>query len=160
MEARVPITDATTTGDLHDVLAEVGAKLMVLAMDELEHRQPEFARQSGIEATYAAKIENSEAHIAWSRPAYRVLRHIHGLSPFPGAWCEMPIGGQAVRVKILRCELANGDGPPGALLDDQLTIACGQGAIRILELQKAGGAPMKAKAFQAGARLRPPLRLV
>ena len=71
--------------------------------------------------TYAAKIEKAEARIDWSQPAREVLRHIHGLSPFPGAWCEMTIDGEPVRVKILRCELANGTGAPGDLLDDQLT---------------------------------------
>ena len=88
-----------------------------------------------------------------------MLRHIHGLSPFPGAWCEMPIEGQPVRVKVLRCALAGGSGAAGDLLDDHLTIACGQGAIRILELQRAGKAPMKAEEFLRGTPLKPPLRL-
>jgi methionyl-tRNA formyltransferase len=157
MAARVQITDATTTADLNDTLAKIGADLMVQAMDDLEHRVLTLMKQSGAETTYAAKIDKTESHIDWDMPAYRVLRHIHGL--FPSAWCEIPIGGQAVRVNILRCELARGDGFPGELLDNRLTVACGQGAIRILELQKAGGAPMKANAFLAGARLRPPARL-
>ena len=88
------------------------------------------------------------------------LRHIHGLSPFPGAWCEMAIDGEPVRVKILRCELASeNSGAPGDLLDDRLTIACGDGAIRILELQRAGKAPMKAADFLRGTPLKPPARL-
>ena len=157
MTARVEITDATTTADLNDALAKVGANLMVQAMDDLEYRELALMKQSGTETTYAAKIDKTEARIDWNMPARRVLRHIHGL--FPGAWCEMPIGGQAIRVIILRCELADGEGIPGALLDDRLTVACGQAAIRILELQKAGGAPMKANAFLTGAPLRPPARL-
>ena len=76
--------------------------------------------------TYAAKIEKAEARIDWNRPARAVLRHIHGLSPFPGAWCEMPIEGEPVRVKILRCAMADGAGAPGEVLDDRLTIACGK----------------------------------
>ena len=88
-----------------------------------------------------------------------MLRHIHGLSPFPGAWCEMPIDGEQARIKILRCELAKGSGAPGELLDDHLTIACGDGAIRILELQRAGKAPMKAEDFLRGTPLKPPARL-
>jgi methionyl-tRNA formyltransferase len=156
---RVQITDEITDGELRRDLAEVGAKLMVRALDDLEHHKLRLVKQSEIGESYAAKIDKIETHIDWNRSARQVLRHIHALSPSPAAWCEMPIGNQAARVRILRCELADGAGFPGELLDNQLTVACGEGAIRILELQKAGGAPMKAKAFLAGARLRPPARL-
>jgi methionyl-tRNA formyltransferase len=132
---------------------------MVRAMGALERGKLQLTSQSEAGMTYAAKIEKAEARIDWNKPARDLLRHIHGLSPFPGAWCEMPIDDAPVRVKILRGELADGAGSPGELLDDRLTIACGEGAIRILELQKAGAAPMKASAFLAGARLRPPARL-
>jgi methionyl-tRNA formyltransferase len=159
MAERLAITDATTASDLHDALASLGGNLMVRAMGALERGMLQLTPQSGEGVTYAAKIDKAEAHIDWTKPARDVLRHIHGLSPSPAAWCEMQIGGRAVRVNILRCELADGYGFPGELLDDRLTVACSQGAIRILELQKAGGAPMKAKVFQAGARLRPPARL-
>jgi len=87
-----------------------------------------------------------------------VLRHIHGLSPFPGAWAEAPLDGDAVRLKVLRCEMAKGAGEPGALLDDRLTVACGGGAIRLIEVQRAGKAPMKAADFLRGTPLKPPLR--
>jgi methionyl-tRNA formyltransferase len=156
---RTEITDAITGGELRQVLAKIGAELMTQAMDNLERHQLKLTRQSEIKEPYATKIEKTETHIDWGQPARKVLRHIHGLSPFPGAWCEMPVGNQAMRVRVLRCELADGEGVPGELLDDRLTVACGQGAIRILELQKAGGAPMKANAFLVGARLRPPARL-
>jgi methionyl-tRNA formyltransferase len=159
LAARVQITDEITDGELRRDLAEVGAKLMVRALDDLEHHKLRLVKQSEIGESYAAKIDKIETHIDWNRSARQVLRHIHALSPSPAAWCEMPIGNQAARVRILRCELADGAGFPGELLDNQLTVACGEGAIRILELQKAGGAPMKAKAFLAGARLRPPARL-
>ena len=109
--------------------------------------------------TYAAKIEKAEARIDWQRPAREVLRHIHGLSPFPGAWCEIASDGEPARIKILRCEPAKGSGAPGEVLDDRLTIACGDGAIRILELQRAGKAPMKAADFLRGTPLKPPTRL-
>ncbi len=109
--------------------------------------------------TYAAKIEKAEARIDWARPAHEVLRHIHGLSPFPGAWSEVAVEDAPVRLKILRCELADGAGAPGDVLDDQLTIACGDGAIRIIELQRAGKAPMKATEFLRGTPLKPPARL-
>jgi methionyl-tRNA formyltransferase len=159
LATRAQIADTITGGDLRQVLAELGAELMAQAMDNLEHHQLKLTRQSEIEEPYATKIEKTETRIDWDRPARKVLRHIHGLSPSPGAWCEMPIGNQPARVKILRCEMADGEGIPGELLDDRLTVACGQGAIRILELQKDGGVPMKASAFQASARLRPPARL-
>src|SRR6185312_8291499 len=100
-----------------------------------------------------------EARIDWTRPAREVLRHIHGLSPFPGAWCEIATDGEPARIKILRCEPASGSGTPGEVLDDRLTIACGDGAIRILELQRAGKAPMKAADFLRGTPLKPPARL-
>jgi methionyl-tRNA formyltransferase len=156
---RLQITDAITSGDLRHLLAEIGAELMARAMVDLEHHQLRLTRQDEIHQPYAKKIEKTETRIDWDRPAQKVLRHIHGLSPSPGAWCEMPISNQPMRVVILRCDLADGEGFPGELLDDRLTVACGQGAIRILELQKAGGKPMKANAFMAGARLRPPARL-
>jgi methionyl-tRNA formyltransferase len=158
LTALAEITDATTTGDLRSKLAKIGADLMVQAMDDLEYGQLKLTRQE-VEGSYATKIDKSHARIDWSMPAHKVLRHIHGFSPSPGAWCEMSIRGQIARVKILRCELASGAGLPGELLDDRLTVACGQGAIRILELQRAGKGPMKANVFLAGARLRPPLRL-
>ncbi len=159
MAERIAISDAMTAGDLHDALAPLGADLMVRAMGALERGKLQLTRQSDVGVTYAAKIDKAEARIDWTRPAPEVLRHIHGLSPFPGAWCEMPIEGEAVRVKVLRCELADGSGAPGDLLDDRLTIACKDGAIRILELQRAGKQPMKALEFLRGTLLKPPARL-
>jgi methionyl-tRNA formyltransferase len=157
---RIPVTDAMTASDLHDALAPLGADLMVRAMDALSRGELRLTTQSEQGVTYAAKIDKVEARIDWSRPARNVLRHIHGLSPFPGAWCEMSIDGEQVRVKILRCELSDSAGSVGDLLDDRLTIACGEGAIRVLELQRAGKPPMKADAFLNGTPLTPPLRLV
>jgi methionyl-tRNA formyltransferase len=159
MAERLPITDAMTASDLHDALAPLGADLMVRAMAALEHGGLQLTKQGEDGVTYAAKIDKAEARIDWSKPARAVLRHIHGLSPFPGAWSEIAGGGDAARVKILRCELAKGSGEPGAVLDDQLTIACGDGAIRIIELQRAGKAPMKAAEFLRGVPLKPPARL-
>jgi methionyl-tRNA formyltransferase len=158
MVERIAISDAMTAADLHDALAPLGAGLMVRAMSALERGELQLTRQSDQGVTYAAKLEKAEARIDWSKPARAVLRHIHGLSPFPGAWCEMPIEGET-RVKILRCELAKGSGAPGELLDDRLTFACGEGAIRILDLQRAGKQPMKADEFLRGTPLKPPARL-
>ena len=159
MAERIAISDRMTAADLHDALAPLGADLMVRAMGGLERGALQLAKQSADGVTYAAKIEKVEARIDWNKPARAVLRHIHGLSPFPGAWCEMTIEGEAVRVKSLRCELARASGAPGDLIDEHLTIACGEGAIRILELQRAGKAPMKAAEFLRGTPLRPPARL-
>ncbi len=159
MAERIAITDAMTAADLHDALAPLGADLMVRAMGALERGKLQLTRQSDDGVTYAAKIDKAEARIDWNKPARDVLRHIHGLSPFPGAWCEIASEGEAARVKILRCELTGGSGAPGDVLDDRLAVACQQGAIRILELQRAGKAPMKAEEFLRGTPLKPPMRL-
>jgi methionyl-tRNA formyltransferase len=159
MAERLPISDTMTAADLHDALAPLGADLMVRAMGGLERGGLRLSKQSEQGVTYAAKIEKAEAKIDWSRSAREVLRHIHGLSPFPGAWCAADIDGEAARIKILRCEPARGAGAPGQVLDEHLTIACADGAIRIIELQKAGGKPMKAADFLRGTPLKPPARL-
>jgi len=153
MAERLPITDAMTAMDLHDALAPLGADLMVRAMGALDRGGLQLVKQSEDGVEYAAKIDKAEAKIDWSKPARAVLRHIHGLSPFPGAWCEVDVEGETVRLKILRCELAKGSGAPGDLLDDRLTIACGDGAIRILELQRAGKQAMKPDEFLRGTPL-------
>ncbi|WP_027575469.1 methionyl-tRNA formyltransferase [Bradyrhizobium sp. WSM1743] len=154
MAERIAITDSMTALDLHDRLSRLGADLMVRAMAALERGGLQLKKQSDDGVTYAAKIEKAEARIDWTRPARAVLRHIHGLSPFPGAWSEL----DDARVKILRCELAKGSGIPGEVLDDQLTIACSEGAIRILELQREGKARMQAADFLRGVPVTPPMR--
>jgi methionyl-tRNA formyltransferase len=159
MAERIAISDRMTASDLHDELSRLGAGLMVRAMAALERGTLQLTRQASDGVSYAAKIEKAEARIDWTMPPGAVLRRIHGLSPFPGAWCEMAGEGEPARLKILRCELADGGGEPGAVLDDRLTIACGNGAIRILDLQRAGKAPMKAAEFLRGTPLRPPARL-
>jgi methionyl-tRNA formyltransferase len=160
MAERVAISDKMTAADLHDALAPLGADLMVRAMGALEKGALQLKKQGDDGVTYAAKIEKAEARIDWRKPARAVLRHIHGLSPFPGSWSEIGGEGDAARIKILRCELAKGLGAPGDVLDDHLTIACGEDAIRIIELQRAGKAPMKAAEFLRGTPLKPPARLV
>jgi methionyl-tRNA formyltransferase len=159
MAERLAVTDTMTASDAHDLLARLGGDLMVRAMAALERGMLQLKPQSASGVTYAAKIDKAEAHIDWNKPAQQVLRHIHGLSPFPGAWCEMPLEGTAQRVKILRCAVADGSGEPGAVLDDRLTVACQQGAVRVLELQRAGKQPMKAEEFLRGTPLKPPARL-
>jgi methionyl-tRNA formyltransferase len=159
MEARIAVTDAMTAADLHDALAPTGGALMARAMAALERGDLQLHRQGDGGVSYAAKIDKAEARIDWTRPARVVLRHIHGLSPFPGAWCEIVTADGPARIKILRCELADGSGTAGGLLDDRLGVGCGEGAIRILELQRAGKAPMTAADFLRGTPLAPPSRL-
>jgi methionyl-tRNA formyltransferase len=149
----VVIGDDMTAGALHDLLRDAGAELMVEAMAMLEAGTLTTRPQEG-EATYAAKISKDETRIDWSRPAKEVHDRIRGLSPFPGAWCEARIGGKMERLKLLRSTMGEGAGAPGTLLDEELTIACGEGAVRLLEVQRAGGRPMAAADFLRGAGLR------
>jgi methionyl-tRNA formyltransferase len=161
----VNITNKMTAGELHDRLALLGANLVTWAMDRLEHGKLRFKKQEeNEELTYAAKIEKAEARIDWNKPRAEVLRHINGLSPFPGAWCEVRIKNDMTRLKILRCSLVPGPkrkllAPAGTLLDDRLAIACADSTIRILDLQLAGGQAMSATEFLRGTPLKPPMRL-
>ena len=150
MVERVPIGPDATTGELHDRLARLGADLMLRAIGALERGSLQVTPQPDRGVTYASKIEKTETRIDWRKPWHEVHNHCRGLSPFPGAWCEFPEVG---RVKILRTAKGNGSGPPGRVLDDKLTIACSDGAVRLVELQRAGGKPMKAEEFLRGARL-------
>jgi methionyl-tRNA formyltransferase len=146
MIERVPISADMTAGELHDALSRLGADLMARAIAALERGSLQFTKQPADGVTYAAKIDKAETRIDWSRPWKTVHDHIRGLSPFPGAWCEFGGG----RVKVLRTTQGEGRGRPGAVLDDRLTVACGEGAVRIVELQKAGGRPMCAEEFLRG----------
>jgi methionyl-tRNA formyltransferase len=159
MAERVPIGADMTAGNLHDVLACLGADLMVRALGALERGTLILTPQSADGVTYAAKIDKRETRIDWSQPWNAVHDHCRGLSPFPGAWFEIGEGARAVRIKVLRTTKGDGSGAPGSVLDDQLTIACGAGAVRILELQRAGRQPMKATEFLRGTPLTPGMRL-
>ncbi|MFN3351240.1 methionyl-tRNA formyltransferase [Pseudorhodoplanes sp.] len=154
MMERMPIGPDMTAGDLHDRLAAIGGDLMHRALGALERGSLQIVPQPDDGVTYAEKISKAETRIDWSRPARDVHNHIRGLSPFPGAWFEMPGEKRPVRVKVLRSTLASGEGAPGILLDDNLTVACGDDAIRLLELQRAGGKPMKADEFLRGISVR------
>ena len=146
----VPIGPDTTAGELHDMLAELGAKLMLVALDAHERKTLRFKQQSTAEVTYASKIDKNETRIDWTKPWQRVHDHCRGLSPFPGAWFELTGGGGAGRVKVLRTTKGEGHGKPGQVLDERLTIACGDGAVRLIELQRAGRQPMPAAEFLRG----------
>ncbi|RWG00916.1 methionyl-tRNA formyltransferase [Mesorhizobium sp.] len=142
-----------TAGELHDLLMARGASLMVDALAQLGINCLTFAPQATEGVTYARKIDKSETRVDWTRPAGEVHNHIRGLSPFPGAWCEVEIGGRVERLKLLRSTLSNGVGESGGILDDRLTVACGSGAVRLVEVQRAGGRPAAAQEFLRGAKI-------
>lgn len=155
----VAIAPDMTAGELHDTLSALGANLMVEALGELEAGTLRAVPQPQEGVTYAAKIDKRETRIDFTKTATEVANHIRGLSPFPGAWFEANLGGKPERIKVLRASAIAKNGEPGVLLDGELTIACGEGAIRIDELQRAGKQPMKAADFLRGARLEPGTRL-
>ena len=148
-----PIGAEETTGELHDRLSAMGARLIVEALARLDRLTPEPQPAEGV--TYAAKIDKAEARIDWTRPAPEVDAMIRGLSPFPGAWTEM----EGQRVKLLASRVSVGEGAPGEVLDGALRVACGRGAVQLLRLQRAGGAVQDAVDFQRGMRLAPGTRL-
>lgn len=147
---RTPIGARETAGELHDRLSQIGAGLMVRALAALERGALEATPQPDEGVTYASKIDKAEARIDWSRPAAELDGHIRGLSPFPGAWCEIARDGKAQRVKVLRALPVEGTGPPGTALDDALTIACGDGALRLEQVQRAGKGVQNADEFLRG----------
>lgn len=151
---KIGIAPDMTAGDLHDALMEDGAVLMVEALARLESGELTFTPQADDGVTYARKIDKAETHVDWTLSAADVHNHIRGLSPFPGAWCEGEIGGRKERLKLLRSALAEGDGQPGGILDDRLTVACGSGAVRLVEIQRAGGRPVVAQEFLRGVRMQ------
>jgi methionyl-tRNA formyltransferase len=159
MAERAPISPDMTAGQIHDALARLGADLMVRALAALERGSLTLTPQPADGVTYAAKIGNEETRIAWTRSAQQVHDHIRGLSPFPGAWCELPADKGPVRVKVLCSTRAAGSGTPGTVLDDALTVACADGAVRIVELQRAGRQAMRAADFLRGHPLPPGIRL-
>lgn len=157
MEERVAIGENETAGELHDRLARLGADLMARAVAALSRGALEFRPQPEAGATYARKIDKAETRIDFSRPAQEVHNHIRGLSPFPGAHAGIDLGRGPERVKVLRSELAEGEGAPGEILndDDDLVVACGEGAVRLKQLQRAGRPALDGASFRRGTRLEP-----
>jgi methionyl-tRNA formyltransferase len=142
-----PIGADMTAGELHDELATRGARLTAVALAALERGSLQLTPQSNDGVTYAHKIEKSETRIDWAKSWSEVHNHIRGLSPFPGAWFEAADVG---RVKVLRSTKGEGAGKPGQILDDRLTVACRDGAVRLVEVQRAGKQPMGAEEFLRG----------
>jgi methionyl-tRNA formyltransferase len=151
MREPLPILPDMTAGELHDALAQQGARLMPVTLAAAERGVLSLTPQPEPGVTYAEKISKSETRIDWSKPAAEVHNHCRGLSSFPGAWFEL----DGVRVKALRTTMAKGSGAPGAVLDDRLSIACGDGAIRLVQIQRAGKQPMSADEFLRGTPVEP-----
>jgi len=151
----VAIGDNMTAGELHDRLSGLGGDLMVRALAALSRSALDEQAQADEGVTYADKLSKQETRIDWSKPAAEVHNQIRGLSPFPGAWCEITLGGKAERVKILRSTLGEGEGSPGTVLytNDVPVIACGTGAVRLEQVQRAGKKPMSGADFLRGASL-------
>ncbi len=154
MAEKIAITSEMNARDLHDRMAMIGADLMARALAAMSRGSLQFPPQPEDGITYAAKIDKGETRIDWNKPAAEVHNHIRGLAPFPGAWFEMDFGKGPERIKVLRASLGPqdqaGKAPAATALDDNLTIACGTGAIRLVEIQRAGKAPMQAKEFLRG----------
>lgn len=151
LTAKIAIGPDVTAGELHDTLSRRGAELIVAALAELEQGRFVAVPQAGDGVTYATKIDKREAEIDFFRPAPDVHNHVRGLSPFPGAWFEAtPPGAQPERIKVLRTTLHHGSGRPGELLDDRLTVACGTGGVRLVEVQRAGKRAMSAEELLRG----------
>ncbi|MDG4878479.1 methionyl-tRNA formyltransferase [Mesorhizobium sp. WSM4935] len=159
MVEKCAIAPDMTAGELHDLLMAQGASLMVEALAQLGINCLTFTPQAAEGVTYARKIDKSETRVDWTRPSGEVHNHIRGLSPFPGAWCEVEIGGRMERLKLLRSTLSDGVGESGGILDDRLTVACGSGAVRLVEVQRAGGRPAAAQEFLRGAKIAKGMKL-
>ncbi len=146
LRAACPIGPEDTAADLHDRLSAMGARLIVDALRRLDSLTPAAQPADGV--SYADKIDKAEARIDWTRPAADVDRQIRALSPFPGAWCMA----DGARLKLLRSRVVRGEGAPGQVLDG-FTIACGSGAVAVLEAQREGRRPMPAAEVLRGAPL-------
>ncbi|MGZ5836629.1 MAG: methionyl-tRNA formyltransferase [Xanthobacteraceae bacterium] len=150
MAERIPTGADMTAGELHDALSRLGADLMVRVLAAAERGSLVLTPQPQAGVTYAEKISKSETRIDWSKSWKQVHDHIRGMSPFPGAWFE--VGG--TRVKVLRSTKSEGSGAPGTALDDKLTIACGDGAVRLVQVQRAGRQPMSGEEFLRGTPVK------
>jgi methionyl-tRNA formyltransferase len=155
LQESLPLSPGADAGALHDALAALGARLIVTALSLLPAGRLTAEPQSAAGVTYAAKIGKDEARLDWRRPASDVERAVRAFAPAPAAWFEHA----GERFKVLAGCLAEGGGPPGLVLDDRLTVACGTGALRLLKIQRAGKAPMETAAFLRGFALPPGTRL-
>ncbi|WP_273717473.1 MULTISPECIES: methionyl-tRNA formyltransferase [Bartonella] len=150
----ISITDNITTTELSNKLSHIGAKLMIETLSTLEKGQLKLTPQSEEGITYAAKIKKEETRIDWTKSAEFIHRHIRALSPSPGCWCNMNIGGREERVKILESRLITGPSLEiGRIEPDSLIIHCGQGRLEITSLQRSGGKVLESATFLRGAHI-------
>jgi methionyl-tRNA formyltransferase len=159
MVERIALGPDMTAGELHDQLAALGADMMVRAVAAIGRGSLTFTAQPESGVTYASKITNDESRIDWTRPAAELHNQIRGLSPFPGAFADIDLGKGPERLKILKARISSGSGSPGTLLDADGAVACGSGAIRLVDVQRAGKGVMPAPDFLRGARLVPGMKL-
>ena len=151
LKGAVPIGPSTTGETLHDQLAALGARLIVEAVEGLAAGRLTPAPQAEEGATYAAKLTREEGRLDWTQPAVELERQVRAFSPWPGAWFQH----DSDRLKVIAAELAPGSGAPGSVLDGQLTIACGEGALRLSIVQREGRAPVDAAALLRGYPIAP-----
>lgn len=149
MKQSLPITDQTTAQTLHDAMAELGAKMIIEALEGMAAGTLQAVPQPEAGVTYAAKLTREDGAIDWRKPAAEIARQVRALTPWPGTY--FIFRGEAV--KVLIAEAVEGSGGAGALLDEQFTVACGQGGLRLLSVQRAGKAAMEGAAFLRGARV-------
>ncbi len=156
MQEAIPISDNDTAQDIHDRLSHLGADLMHRALGALERGGLSLVNQDDSKATYAAKITAADSRINWNCSARNLHNQVRGLSPFPGAWCNADLGKGEERLKILQTEpVDNTSGSAGKLLDSEGVVGCGEGALKLVTVQRAGKSPMKFSEFALGARLSP-----
>jgi methionyl-tRNA formyltransferase len=154
---RIPIGRAATAAALHDELAMLAARMLGPVIDDLAAGRTRPRPQPAEGVSYAAKIDKAEGRLDWSRPALLLERQLRALSPWPGCWTEL----DGRRLRVLAAEVTAGGGQPGTVLDEHLTVACGEGALRLTRVQPAGGTVMTGAAFlrghavPAGSRLGP-----
>jgi len=153
LAGKIAIDAEMTAAELHDRLSNLGAELIVPALDKLAHGTLTFTPQAEDGVIYAQKIDKAEARIDWTKPAHELHDLIRGLSPFPGAFFEADLGKGLERVKVLRAVFVDANGTQGTVIDDALTIACGDGALRLVTIQRAGKAPMSAVDFLRGTKI-------
>jgi methionyl-tRNA formyltransferase len=155
MRQIIPIRPDETAGDLTNRLAALAATISVNALQSMEAALLEFHEQSSAGVCYAHKIKKSEAEVDWTQSAEGVRNQIHGLSPAPGAFSKVVIGNRHETLKFFRAEVAIGNGSPGMLLSEDMRIACGVGAVRVLQGQRAGKAMMSGHELMRGVKLTP-----
>ena len=148
LKGDVPITAETTAGILHDQLADLGAKLLVEAIEGLADGSLTPKPQPSRGVTYAHKIDRAEAHLDWSRSASELGRHVRAFSPYPGAW--FALGDERIRVLSAHPMGGRSHLAPGTVIDDKLTVACGAGLLRLNSVQRAGKGAMDTADFLRG----------